>query len=103
MREKTRTYRRWRATDYDNAPAALTPRQANFYRNLIGLSLALGSHDIPVDFETADARCMWLDHGCIKIAEHVGFIAPLENNDESGTVGHITLSWRVDGVSVRRG
>lgn len=55
-----------------------------------------------MDFEIADGRRMWLDDGSIKIAEHTGFIAPLENNDESGAVGHITLSWRVDGVSVRR-
>lgn len=100
VRAETRSYRRRRAREYRDAPAALSERQANFYRNLIGLALALGSRRIPVDFEAADGRRMWLDHGCVKIAEHAGFIEPLRNDDESGTVGHIELAWRVDASSM---
>ena len=86
-------YRRMRADEFRDKPASLTERQANFYRNLIHLALATDSSHLPVDFETADGARMCLDRGCIKIAEHAGFIRSLEDNDERGTVGSITLSW----------
>lgn len=93
VRDAAPSYVRKSAGDFHDEPAQLTNRQANFYRNLIGLALVVGSSRLPVDFITADGRRMYLDRGCIKIAEHAGFIEPLEN-DSGGTVGTIALRWR---------
>ncbi len=96
VRRADERYRRRRAQEFSDEPAQLTERQVNFYQNLIRLALAVGSRDLPVEFEIHDGTRMYLDRGCIKIAEHARFIVPLENNDELGTVGHVTLAWRVE-------
>ncbi len=81
------------ADSFNDAPASLKPRQAVFYRNLIRLAEVLGSSVIPVQFELQDETALYLDRGCIKIAEHAGFIEPLENSP-AGFVESIRLAWR---------
>ena len=88
IRKAGRGYSRKAATEFRDEAACLTGRQAVFYRNLITLALALGHRDIPVDFEVSDGSRRYLDRGCIKIAEHAGFILPLAD-DASGTVSSI--------------
>ncbi len=84
-------YRRWSADRFRDAPARLKPRQAVFYRNLIKMALRARSSDLPVDF-VCNGTHVYLDHGCIKIAEHAGFIEPLTNGP-NGVVDTIKLSW----------
>jgi hypothetical protein len=86
-------YRRWTATEFDDKPARLTPRQAVFYRNLIRMAVALQNREIPVDFELPDGRQLYLDRGCIKIAEFAEFIEPIANSP-AGTVDRIRLRFR---------
>jgi hypothetical protein len=87
-------YQRLPASEYTYKPSRLSPWLANFYGNAIHLALAVGSRDLPVDFETLDGRAMYLDRGCIKMAEYAGFIEKLKN-DRTGIVTSIRLSWRV--------
>jgi hypothetical protein len=47
-----------------------------------------------VEFELSGGAHLFLDRGCIKIAEHAGFIQPLRNGP-GGTVDAIVLSFRV--------
>jgi len=86
-------YERWEAARYNDAPAQLKPRQAVFYRNLIAMALASNSGRLPVDF-ICNGIHVYLDHGCIKIAEHAGFIRPLTNGP-AGVVEAIELTWAV--------
>jgi hypothetical protein len=92
IRKAGRGYARKPADEHRDEAARLTERQAIFYRNLIRIAEAVQSQDIPVDFELRDGRRVYLDRGCIKIAEHAGFIAPLAD-DASGTVASIRLCW----------
>jgi hypothetical protein len=85
-------YRRKNAADFNDEPAGLTPRQGVFYRNLIRLAQVLKSREIPVDF-VLRGRQVYLDRGCIKIAEHAGFIEPITDGP-SGSVENICLAWR---------
>lgn len=98
IRKAGRGYCRKAATEYRDAAACLTARQAVFYRNLISLALTLRSRDIPVDFQLSDGSRRYLDRGCIKIAEHAGFIQPLAD-DASGTVASVRLARSVDGAT----
>jgi len=98
VREAGEGYCRKPADQFTDRPARLTPRQMNFYRNLMSIALCLGSATVPVDFEDTRGRRMYLDRGCIKIAAHAGFIEPL-SNDQSGVVSEIRLRWRVDGTT----
>jgi hypothetical protein len=82
-------YESWPVAKFKKTRATLTPRQAVFYRNLIQLAQALESPTIPVQFELADTECH-LDRGCIKFAEHAGFIEPLQNGP-TGVVESIRL------------
>jgi hypothetical protein len=82
------------AASFNDEPADLTPRQGAFYRNLIRLAEVLRSPIISVDFEIGDGSAPYLDRGCIKIAEHAGFIEPLEDGP-LGVVHSIRLAWRV--------
>src|SRR5690349_10126713 len=84
-------YRRLSANQFDDKAARLTSRQGVFYRNLIRIAEALDSLDVPVDFELPDGSNLYLDRGCIKIAERAGFIRPLQN-DPTGVVSTIRLS-----------
>src|SRR5690242_9027057 len=81
-------YERLPAARFRDAPARLSERQVVFYRNLIAIALATGTNSIPVDFEDRAGHRRYLDRGCIKIAEHAGFIQPL-NNDNAGVVSRI--------------
>ena len=95
FRPAPKSYSRWPAASYNDHAAGLSERQANFYRNLIGLALVTDSNELPVDFEDESGQRWYLDRGCVKIAEHAGFIRPLQNNDSSHRVGRITLNWDV--------
>lgn len=96
VRMAGRDYARKPAAAFRDEAAGLTDRQAVFYRNLISIASALKSGDIPVDFETRDGTRCYLDRGCIKIAEHAGFISALAD-DANGTVSTIRLAWAVGG------
>lgn len=93
IRSRRSDYRRQPASNFNDKPAKLGERQAVFYRNLLRIAVKLGTLEIPVDFELSDGTAVYLDRGCIKIAEHAGFIRPLEN-DASGTVSTIRLALR---------
>ena len=82
------------AQDFLDRPASLTARQGVFYRNLIKIAEATGSRELPVEFLLPDGSRARMDHGCMKIAEHAGFIEPLKNGP-SGYVETIRLSWLV--------
>lgn len=94
FRAWTSGYKRWPATRFNDRAADLTDRQANYYRNLVNLALATKTNDIPVDMILPNGSRLWMDHGCIKIAEHAGFIETLRNED-NGLVGSIRVAWRV--------
>ncbi|HKR25614.1 MAG TPA: hypothetical protein VJS15_10165 [Allosphingosinicella sp.] len=96
IRPRNAAYARKSASEFADEPARLTDRQALFLRNLIQLAGALGSNRIPVDFELLGRGPMYLDRGCIKIAEHAGFIAPL-SDDPDGVVSQIELAWDATG------
>jgi hypothetical protein len=93
IRSAGRDYERWAADRYSYPPTSLTTRQAAFYQNLIAMALASGSSDLPVDF-ICNGTHVYLDHGCIKIAEHAGFIESLTNGPND-VVNSIKLSWSV--------
>jgi hypothetical protein len=82
------------ASGLTDKPARLTERQAVFYRNLIRMSEQLQSQELPVDFVDATGAHMAMDLGCVKIAEHAGFIKSLSNGPD-GTMKTICLSWLV--------
>jgi hypothetical protein len=63
-----------------------------FYRNLIRIAEALDDSVIPVDFEVSSGDTLYLDRGCIKIAEHARFIMTLED-DREGVVSSVKLGW----------
>ena len=87
-------YTRIPAIRFTDAPARLTPRQGVFYRNLVRIAEAVGNGQIPVDFSVPSGERLYLDRGCIRIAELAGFIAPLRD-DENGVVSMIMLNWTV--------
>jgi hypothetical protein len=82
------------ASSLTDKPARLTERQAVFYRNLIRISEQLQSQELPIDFQDATGTHMAMDLGCVKIAEHAGFIKPLSNGPD-GMMKTICLSWLV--------
>jgi hypothetical protein len=77
-------------------PARLTPRQASFYRNLIAMAEELKSNALPVVFELEGRGPVFLDRGCIKMAEHAGFIKTLKNGPD-GYLDCIELCFDVRG------
>jgi len=80
------------ADQFADAPAKQTARQSAFYRNLVRLAEQTGSRTLPINFLTIDGAPKRMDYGCIKIAEHAGFIGRLTNSP-SGVVETITLAW----------
>jgi hypothetical protein len=80
------------AAEFRDAPAKQTSRQSAFYRNLVRLAEQTGSKVLPIAFETLDGAAKRMDYGCIRIAEHAGFIEPLSNNAD-GIVDVISLNW----------
>jgi hypothetical protein len=93
IRRQGDDYARITTSEFRDAPAAITERQGVFYRNLIRMAVALRAQDIPADFTHPVRGELYLDRGCIKIAEHAGFIEPLRDN-EVGVVDSIRLAWR---------
>jgi len=87
-------YARMPASSYADAAARLTARQAVFYRNLIRIAEAVGGGNLPVDFFLPSGEHMYLDRGCIRIAELGGFVKPL-HDDDAGVVSSIELGWSV--------
>lgn len=80
------------ANQFIDAPARLTARQAAFYRNLVRLAEQTRARTLPISFVTIDNEEKRMDHGCMKIAEHAGFIEPLTNSS-NGVVETISLTW----------
>jgi hypothetical protein len=87
-------YKYRNASSLSDLPASLTPRLAVFYRNLIRLAELLKSQDLPVDFIDGTGAHVAMDLGCVKIAEHAGFIQLLSNGP-SGGLESIRLSFAV--------
>jgi hypothetical protein len=80
------------ALEFTDAPAKQTARQSAFYRNLVRLGEQMRSKVLPITFTTLDGTVKRMDYGCIKIAEHAGFIEPLTNNTK-GVIEVISLAW----------
>lgn len=91
IRDRTSKYERWPSQKYEDKRSGRTERQRNFHENLEQMALALGSDTLPVDFAVQDGRQMFLDRGCIKMAENSDFICQL-SNDQDGVVSEIKLS-----------
>src|ERR1700730_2526748 len=83
-----------KAETLTDLPARLTNRQAVFYRNLIRLAEVLQSQTIPIQFLDVNNDHVAMDLGCVKIAEHAGFIETLANG-QSGYLESVRLPWRV--------
>ena len=94
IRRVTTGYARIPAAKFADAAARLTARQAVFYRNLISIAEAVGEGILPVDFLLPSGEHVYLDRGCIRIAELAGFVAPLQD-DDAGVVSKIELGWSV--------
>lgn len=89
-----RIYEYRKAETLTDLPARLTSRQAVFYRNLIRIAEALQSQTIPIQFLDANGNHLAMDLGCVKIAEHAGFIETLTNS-QNGYLESVRLPWRV--------
>jgi hypothetical protein len=83
-----------KAASLTDSPARLTARQAVFYRNLIRLAEELSSQDIPVRLIDAAGNDIAMDLGCVKMAEHAGFVQPLTDGP-SGFLESVRLTWKV--------
>ncbi len=93
IRQMTESYKPKRADAFKDKPAKLSNRQAVFLRNLITIAEYLETNIIPVSFLLVGRGEYYLDRGCIKIAEHAGFICPLKNG-LSGFVEEIELDFQ---------
>jgi hypothetical protein len=80
------------AAEFKDAPAKQTARQSAFYRNLVRLAEQTGSRTLPINFLTTDGFARRMDHGCMKIAEHAGFIKLIEDSP-NGVVETLNLAW----------
>jgi hypothetical protein len=87
-------YQYRKASSLTDKPARLTERQAVFYRNLIRIAEQLQSNELPIDFTDATGIHMSMDLGCVKIAEHAGFLEPLTDGPD-GTMKTVMLNWYV--------
>ncbi|WP_260582322.1 hypothetical protein [Sphingopyxis sp. PET50] len=92
VRDMNASYKPMRAEDLSDKPAGFTARQASFYRNLIRLAETIHSTEIPVVFELGGRGQVFLDRGCIKIAEHAGFLKPIQNGS-SGYIESVELNF----------
>lgn len=70
----------------------MQPRQAAFYRNLVRMAEQPRTRVLPVEVITIDGELKRLDAGCVKLAEHAGFILALANAP-SGNLEQIQLAW----------
>jgi hypothetical protein len=80
------------ASQFRDAPSKQTARQSAFYRNLVRLAEQTGSRTLPIKFLTADGLAKRMDYGCMKIAEHAGFIELIADSPK-GVVETLTLAW----------
>jgi hypothetical protein len=80
------------ADHFTDAPARLTARQSAFYRNLVRLAEQTETRMLPISFLTLDGLEKRMDYGCMKIAEHAGFIEPIANSSK-GVVETLMLKW----------
>lgn len=80
------------ASEHRYGESQFTKRQENFYRNLLAMYQTLGIKKLPVYFETANGEAMRFDRGCISMAVHDGFLAPLED-DADGVLRYVRLNW----------
>ncbi len=96
VRDMNPTYKPMSAADLADKPARMTARQASFYRNLIAIALASQSDEIPIVFQLAGRGAVFLDRGCVKMAEHAGFIRPLTDGSE-GCLESVRLNFDVYG------
>jgi len=87
-------YQYRKAAELTDMPAKLTPRLAVFYRDLIRLAERLQSQELPIDFIDGSGTHVAMDLGCVKIAEHGGFIQPLKDGP-NGELETIRLSFAV--------
>ena len=87
-------YKYRQAASLTDAPAKLTARQGVFYRNFIRIAESLLSQELPLDFIDANGSHLAMDLGCVKIAEHAGFIRPLVDGSDN-VVKSIHLAWSV--------
>jgi hypothetical protein len=98
VRDMNASYKPMSSTELADKPARLTARQASFYRNLIAIAEATQSDDIPIVFELAGRGVVFLDRGCVKMAEHAGFVRPLADGP-SGSLETIRLNFDVSGMA----
>ena len=98
VRDMNAAYKPMWSTSLADKPARLTPRQASFYRNLIAIAEVTQSDEIPAVFELTGRGVVFLDRGCIKIAEHAGFVRPLLDGPSS-YLETIRLSFDVSGTA----
>ena len=96
VRDMNSAYKPMSAKALADKPAHLTSRQASFYRNLIAIAEATQSGTIPVVFELAGRGPVFLDRGCIKMAEHAGFVQPLADGP-GGYLEEVTLGFDITG------
>lgn len=97
IRDMNPSYKPMASADLADKPARLTARQASFYRNLIAIAAATESDEIPIVFELTGRGVVFLDRGCVKMAEHAGFVRPLSDGPE-GYLQSIRLSFDVYGT-----
>lgn len=92
LRKTRLDYRRRPAEDYGYRGIGLkSDRQALFQRTLLNIARARGMPTVPVDFALSDGTWVYLDRGCVKMAERAGFIAPLQN----GSQGTVDMVWLI--------
>jgi hypothetical protein len=96
VRDLNSAYKPMSAKALADRPARLTKRQASFYRNLIAIAEAIQSGTIPVVFELEGKGPVFLDRGCIRMAEHAGFVRPLIDGP-SGHLEEVRLNFDVTG------
>ena len=96
VRDMNSSYKPTAVESLADKPARLTARQASFYRNLIAIAEATQSASIPVVFELAGRGLVFLDRGCVKMAEHAGFVRPLVNG-HTGNLEEVVLAFDVTG------
>jgi hypothetical protein len=81
------------AASFKDKPARLTEREADFCKLLIDLALQARSPRIPAVFDSTAGRLIF-DQGCMKMAEHRGFVRPL-TDDADGVVSSVELTFDV--------
>lgn len=81
-----------RAEEYIYQPRRVQARQAAFYRNLVRMAEQTKSRTLSIEVITLEGEHKRLDAGCVKLAEHAGFILTLVNGP-SGKVEGNELAW----------